>query len=64
MPMNDPVIRRELIAEQAEQAALSAAAGRTPTNPYPPDTDAALEWQATFERFTTQHSSPESEASA
>ena len=66
--MSEPVVTREEIARQADEAAQAYAAGPAdappPPNPYPTGSDAAAAWHAGFCRYLLLHSCPEGEASA
>lgn len=66
--MAEPIVPREQIAQQADIAARAfaqAAPGSAPpANPYPPGSDAAAAWQASFQRFLLLHSAPSAEGSA
>lgn len=63
--MADPVVPRDLIAQQADEAARRfVQTGRQEWCPYPFGSEAAAAWKASFERYLLQHSAPESEASA
>jgi hypothetical protein len=65
--MNQPIVSRELISEQAHEAARSWVANPRmpkPANPYPPFSDAALIWKAQLERWLLAESAPDGESSA
>lgn len=66
--MSEPIITREEIARQADEAArLFSTAPKDaspPANPYPAGSDAAAAWAASFQRQLLWHSAPDAEASA
>lgn len=49
--MSEPIVSRERIALQAEDAARRHAKGWIVPNPYPVGSDAAAAWQASFDRW-------------
>lgn len=66
--MSEPIIPREQIAQQADEAARAFArapqGSRPPPNPYPAGSDAHAAWKASYERQLLWHTSPDAEASA
>lgn len=65
--MAEPIVSREAISEQARQAARSWVANPKlpqPANPYPVGSDAALVFQAQFERWLLRESVPDAEGGA
>jgi hypothetical protein len=58
--MNEPVIPRAAIAEDANLAAQRAVAhGVEQANPHPQDSEAHAIWRAAYLRFMLLHSAPE-----
>lgn len=49
--MNEPIISRETLSEQAKESAIAADMGKPAVNPYEPGTAAAAAWQASFYRW-------------
>jgi hypothetical protein len=64
--VSEPVIQREVIAQQADAAARAAVAcGAVPANPYPIGSDTAAEWARRYHIALLRHSPIEgTEASA
>lgn len=63
--MGEPIVLRELIAQQADEAARRfVTTGRNEWNPYVLGTDAHAAWKAAFERYLLLHSAPGCESSA
>lgn len=66
--MSEPIITREEIARQADEAARRFAqaprGAEPPANPHPAGSDAAAAWDASFQRQLLWHSAPDAEASA
>ena len=63
--MNDPILSRESIAQDADVAAQRAVATELEQpNPHPIGSDAAAAWDACYLRFLLRYSVPEAEGSA
>lgn len=63
--MNDPIISRESIAQDADAAAQRyVATGVEQDRPYVSGTEASREWRASFQRYLSEHACPEAGASA
>jgi hypothetical protein len=63
--MNEPIVSREFIAQQADDAAREMArTGQPARNPYPPETAAAAAWKASLQRQLLWHTAPQAEGSA
>lgn len=57
--MNDPIIIRQAIAEDADRAAQRCVlTGVNQENPHERGTDAQADWQAAYERYLVLHSAP------
>lgn len=62
--MSEPIVTRERIAAEADQAAQTyVRTGRKPQNPYPLESDAHRAWKLSFDRYLHALAAPDSEAS-
>lgn len=57
--MTEQIISRQLISEQAHEAALTWKTGRKPPNPFPMGSAASAVWRASFERWLLLETSEE-----
>jgi hypothetical protein len=63
--MNEPILSRQAIAEDADRAAQRCVqSGAEQPNPHPEGTEAAACWRNAYLRYLLLHSTPHAEASA